>query len=600
MLCSSRVGSHLPRLLLLGSVVLCVPTQVLAQEDLRLNRPVPAGGSGDKGQSVEDMFKNVARAKAERGQLDSAGGETRGQISGKGLPQPIPSSRNGFPAQSAFPQRGIPENTLRWGPNSVEPLSSRPLELRQSVVLRSFAFKDDLKRLDRQAAMLAQLLRDDSQRNPSIRNVLPSVNRLSSDVRVMLQNMVGNPITADVVDTYCQVDQDWRKLEFQLQGVAGLRGDALEAVHECEVLISRTSRQLGLLPQFDRRELHNLLLITGTKLSTLIDDLRFAGIEERLRHSLLGTLRVLRQDSLNLVDRVGDFEQKDVVVGLEKLNVAWRRVASELQSIADVHVQQRVQDVDKVLRNAHGLVWLTLPTDTEALPAAGTRLVTHCRLLVADLKQRLSNADRLTGVEQISVSAESVLRESEALNAQLSQGVPFESWEPSLIRIEQTWNALRVQLVSRGLATRQTVSAIDDELRRLRSGFGGRNATGVFDPERLLRIAAAIQSTAGFVDADLQRYGGLLSPLAFRDTTLAASSAFLRSARLFHQLLDQRADRDTVRRAAAAMQADWKRLFPALGGIQLHGVSPRRAKNLLKDHRQLVEYMSEVSAFLLP
>jgi len=88
--------------------------------------------------------------------------------------------------------------------------------------------------------------------------------------------------------------------------------------------------------------------------------------------------------------------------------------------------------------------------------------------------------------------------------------------------------------------------------------------------------------------------------LAFRDTTLSAASAFLQSAKLFHQLLDQKADAGTVSKAASSMQSSWERLFPSLSQLQLHGVSAMRARNLLQDHRELIEFMSEVSTVLSP
>lgn len=210
------------------------------------------------------------------------------------------------------------------------------------MVLRCVEFQNDLKRLDRECASLAQFLRDDSQRNPSIKNVLPTANRLSSDVRVLLQNTNANSHAGSLVQAYRGVDQDWRRLEFQLRGLGGIGGDALEEVHECDQLINRISRQFGLLPQFDREQLDHLLLVIGTKFGTLSDDLRLADVGERLRRSLVGTLRLLRQDALNLADRVDDFEQKDVVTGLNRLNAQWKRVAPTLEGIADKHVQHRV------------------------------------------------------------------------------------------------------------------------------------------------------------------------------------------------------------------------------------------------------------------
>ena len=608
---SFRNCTHLLRLLVVGLVSLVSPGQLWSQafpqsQPLPQSQPFPqsqgpgpVGEKGRKTQSIEDMFENVARAKAERSQRESPAGAANEQFN-RGMLSPVrPSDGSSFPAHSGYSRQVIPPNTLRS--NSSEPLSTRPLGLRQSVTLRSFDFQDALRRMDRQCATLALLLRDETQRNPALKNVIPTANRLSSDVRVMLQNMAATSVTGDLVQAYSRVDQDWRQLEFQLQGMGGLSGDALEAMHECGRLITRMSRQLGLLPQFDRGQLHNLLLAVGTKLGTLIDDLRLADIDDRLRHSLVGALRLMRQDAYNLVDRVGDLERRDLVLELEKLNGAWQRVAPELDEIVDVHVQRRVQDIAKTIRQAHGLLWILLPPHTGVLPASRTRLVEHCRLLVDELSEHLARADQLTGIEQIRLAAQRVLQGSESLNIQLSQGAPVGVWKPLLIGVQRGWSELRAQLVSRRLVKQQMISAIDIELQRLEAGLGVENqGSDTIDQQQLLRLGAAIESTAGYVDADLQRYGSLMQPLAFRDTTLSASSAFLQSAKMFHRLIDQQADAGTVRQAATAMQDSWKRLLPGLSQIQSHGVSAIRARNLLQDHRELVEYMSEVSGFLLP
>lgn len=587
------------RLLVMALLSLPLPTQVWSQTGTQQQGGLPLGERDKKTQSIEDMFKNVARAKAERNQLDSSDGVASGQLNRGTLPMVRPSGSNAFPSPTAFRGQGVPQNSLRI--RAAAPLNTRPLVLRQAVVLRSLEFQDDLKRLDRQCASLAQLLRDDSQRNPAIKNVLPTANRLSSDVRMMLQATSANSVSGISVEAYRGVDQGWRYLEFQLQGLGGLGGDALESIHECGQLISRMSRQLSLVPQFNREKLHNLLLVVGTKIGTLSDDIQLADIDARLRRSLVGTLRLLRQDALNLVDRVDDFAQEDVVVALDKLNAQWMRVATTLERIADVHVQHRVQDVAKCFRQAHGLLWIVLPPDADRLMAAGARLVAHCRLLVTDLRGRLANADQLTGSEQIRLGAQTLLQNSESLDDQISKGAAFESWKPSLMNLQRSWSSLRVSLVSSGLVKRQLVLAIDNEFQRLDAGTGIQHAGHeAFDEKRLLRIAAAIESTAGFVDADLQRYKSLLTPLAFRDTTLSASSAFLQSAKLFHQLIDQKADAGTVSRAATDLQASWRRLLSGLSQIQLHGVSAYRARNLLQDQRELVEYISEVATVLTP
>jgi hypothetical protein len=83
------------------------------------------------------------------------------------------------------------------------------------------------------------------------------------------------------------------------------------------------------------------------------------------------------------------------------------------------------------------------------------------------------------------------------------------------------------------------ISSIDGELQRLRTAFGVANdAFKPMDRSRLLQTAAAIESTAEFVSAGLNRFSRLLTPLTYRETALAAASAFMQSAKRFHLTID--------------------------------------------------------------
>jgi len=589
------------RLLVITTVCLCWATLVQAQLTTPPQGGVQPSEQGQGTQSIEDMFENVARAKAERSKENSPVGSAKGQSERGVISLSSPGRATVPPARVPFPRQDFPQNSLRSSLRPGQPLTARPLAIRQSLVVRSVGFQDDLRRLDGHCASLAQLLRDDSLRNPAIRKALPVANRLSSEARMVFQEGTGNSVASDVVESYGRLDRDWHQLEFQLRGLGGLSGDALESMHQCEQLVSRMSRQLALVPQFDRGKLRNLLLVVGSKLETLGDDLRFADIADGGRHELARALRLLRQDALNLVDRVEVFQHQDVVLGLRNLNDRWWQIAPTLSEIADAHVQHRVQGVTECFRRAHALLWIDLPADDRVLPAIASRLVVHCRLVVATLNESLANPDQLAGAERIMLVAQQLLESSEALSGQISQSVSAESSQRVFLEVERAWSQLRKQLVDSGLVGRQMVAAIDDELLRLRTSLRiERKPPEPVAQRRLLRTAAAIESTAEFIDADLQRYSSLLTPLTFRTTALSASSAFLQSAKIFHQLIDRQADAVTVARADATMQEHWKRLFQSLSQIQLHGVSSQRARNLMQDQRELVEYMSEISTALTP
>ena len=128
------------------------------------------------------------------------------------------------------------------------------------------------------------------------------------------------------------------------------------------------------------------------------------------------------------------------------------------------------------------------------------------------------------------------------------------------------------------------ISSIDGELQLLRTALGVANdAFKPMDRSRLLQTAAAIESTAEFVSAGLNRFGRLLTPLTYRETALAAASAFMQSAKRFHLTIDHQIDAVTIGRAADAVQKNWNFLLPNLTQLQLHGLSAYQARDLLQD-----------------
>ena len=589
------------RWLFVGMICLGACAVVVAQPPPQSRGGLLPRGQEKQKQSIEDMFENVARARAERTKGGQPLAPANGQL-GDDMPPSASTLRGAnVPSRTPFLPGRIPQNTLRDSLSAGEPFTARPLAIRQSIVLRSAEFQDDLRSLDRQCASLAQLLRDDALRNPVISQVVPSANRLSSEMRMLLQNAGINSQLSETLESYRRIDQGWRQFAFQFRDLVGVSGEAIEAAHQCDQLISRMSRQLGLVPQLDLRKLQNELMVISTKLQTLEEDLRLAGIPVGARQGFSRGLRLLRQDALNLVDRVGDFEQADLVRGLKDLNARWQQIDLALGEIADLHVQRRAQGVGESFRQAHELLWIKLPPHEAVVPSAASRLVTHAQLLLSRIEEKLANADQLTGAERIRLSAHNLLEKSEALSEQVSRNDSLVTLQTTLAGIQQGWFEFRTQLLNDRFAGWQMISSIDGELQRLRTALGVANdAVKPMDRRRLLQTAAAIESTAEFVSADLNRFSRLLTPLTYRETTLAAASAFMQSAKLFHQTIDHQADAVTIRRAADEVQKNWNLLLPNLAQIQLHGLTAYQARNLLQDQSELVEYISEVSTLPLP
>ena len=87
------------------------------------------------------------------------------------------------------------------------------------------------------------------------------------------------------------------------------------------------------------------------------------------------------------------------------------------------------------------------------------------------------------------------------------------------------------------------LAAIDGELAQLRGHLELQgDEVQLVSRDKVLRTAAAIESTAEFISADLNRFSSQLFPQTYRETVLYAASDFMQSAKLFHQAVDASAE----------------------------------------------------------
>lgn len=144
MLSNLRGNVVVMQLLIVAAVCLHLPTQLMSQAGTQEQGGLPLGEQQNKTQSIEDMFKNVPRAKAERNLLESSGGAAGGTLNRGTLPVIRRSDGNEFPSRFTFPRQAFPQNSLRFPPRgaeslrgaeplSVTSLTASPLGLSQSV-----------------------------------------------------------------------------------------------------------------------------------------------------------------------------------------------------------------------------------------------------------------------------------------------------------------------------------------------------------------------------------------------------------------------------------------------------------------------------------
>jgi len=284
---------------------------------------------------------------------------------------------------------------------------------------------------------------------------------------------------------------------------------------------------------------------------------------------------------------------------LSELATRWRLLSPELSRVIDAHVQRSAQNVAENFRRAHALVWMEMPQDEGRVPASASRLELLCRDLVGQLNSRTAIAGEGLDRDRLLVAADQVLKKIQVLNLQIGRQDPRPSVQKTFSELDRGWQGVAPLLRNSALVNPATLTGIHSELDRLRQVFATDGAEGKpVEVQSLLQTAAAIESTAAFVDSDLRRFSRLLSPPDFRERLLNASAGFHQHATRFHQLLDQRADLAAVEQAAGVMEKSWQRLSVDLRDIESHGISAQRGSHLKRDLAELVEYMAAVTSAL--
>lgn len=550
--------------------------------------PVPA--RAQRGEFIEGLFRTIAEAQLEREQqkrleAERASRQQNNRDPGQVQPVPVPSSirpPSHRPGQPASINRNQP-------PASINVRSREAAEFAQNLV--NFSGSID---------PLVRELRAGAAQNPSIRAALPEAYQVAADSRALLQRCDGLSSLDPIIPPYSELDARWRQLSFRLRALDGLSSQCTSGIRSGDQLVSVMSRQLRVQPQFDRHELHDLMIIAATHMQSLLDDLELARISQQDASRLTHDCRLLRQQLLGEADRVDETTYEDVVTRFTKFAYGWSAFSERVYAVNDPHLQRRLDRIRECGDQTYAVLWLPPPYSAATLTASAHRLEESCAQILDQLTIRsmvsLSPKDQLRILE----SSRRMYSQSREFEHATTQGASRNDLQARFATIDKDWSYLRSKYQQMRAINRATLGSIDQECDSIRAALGMGTAAGPsIRHEELVQVAAGLEGSAEYLDADIQRYERYLKPDSFRKSILEASREFHHHAKQLHSELSARANVRSLQREAEQMLDGWQQLTKDISHAESHGLTAGRAENLRRAQQDLVPMVAKIAAALL-
>ncbi|MDG2222532.1 MAG: hypothetical protein P8L85_14230 [Rubripirellula sp.] len=525
----------------------------------------PSTAFAQRGSFVEEMFRSIAEAQREREQ------------------------RKRIEAEQAAREQAAAGSIAQPPRNPTNAPSDREVAV----------FARNLEEFNGIITSLTRELRGDTSRNPEVREVLASAYQLGADSRLILLQCRGLNSLRVIANSYAKLDAQWRQLSFRLRSIDGLPNSCSNAIQAADSLISRMSQQLQIRPQFDRHELHDLMIIASTYMQALIDDLQIARLSRKQIDELTHDCRVLRQQLINESANVETANYDELSSRFTDFVSRWSRFSEQVYAINDLHLTRRLDRISQTSDRAYALLWMPPPYNANQLAASAKRLHHQCDELLSQLSIRtlspLPRQQQIRVMESSYAMLDGVKRFSELAEQRASR----DERRRQFSEINAQWAYLRDVLHRLPAINQATLNSVDHECNFLRNALGvASGGSRPFDHHSLLEAAAALEGSSESLMIDLQRYERYLEPNSYRESIATASQEFHLFAERLHDALSQRADLQTLQRETQQMLDRWKQLSRDMAALERHGISQRRAQTLQRQRDELAPVVAKIAAAL--
>jgi hypothetical protein len=515
-----------------------------------------------RGSLIEDLFRTVAEAQLQRQQQESQQ-QGRYQPSRRPRLDPIPP--------------GVPSGN---GDQA--------------------AFASALDSFTRQIQALATDMQSYAGRHPEIRTSLPGVFQISSQANALLR-ICDNPSSPELIaHQYAHLDARWRKLSFQLQSNPALTPDMLNRVRSCDGFVSTMSSQLGIAAQVDRLGLHQQMIVAATHMQCLLDDLEICDLSSRQRQPWTHDGRLLRQELLRTASEVERLDHEEIKTRFTDFSQRWRAYSDPIRQINNPFMNARLDRISQCGEETYAMLWMRPPVSSVDLAGAVDRLDSTLSELMGNLTLRLLGTLDRTRRRQVDDALNTMQNESKNLNDAIRRQGNGGEMREHFSRFDRAWLSIRDTLTRMDRLDRRLLDAIERECLMLRRALNVESSAVVpLRLDELIDIAAALEGSAEYFRADIDRYQRFLKPADYRRSISRAADDFYAAAKRLHADLFAKRDLRTLSREADDLVDAWGRLSGDLSKLRDHGLTGRRAVNLENASRELAPLVAQIGVALL-
>ena len=552
-----------------------------------------------RGALIEDLFRTIAESHLEREQRKRLEAERVAKEQRKVKPSNQPFNVPGpiFPGQILPGQVKRPgtiqtpslDRSRRPAPPAINVRSREAREFAQYIVSFSEVIRP-----------LVQEMRTIASRNQSIGNLLPEAYHLSADTQALIQRCDGLSSLTPIVPIYSELDARWRQLSFKLRALDGLNDQSIASIRSCDSLVGKMSRQLKIQPQFDRHAIHDLLIVCTTHMQSLLDDLQLARATSREIERLSHDGRLLRQRLLREADRVDDTTYAELVTRFTDFVGRWGAFSEKVYALNDPHLQLRLDRIRECGDQTYGLLWIPPPYSASTLTATAKRLERGCEEILDQLTIRAMVTLKPQDQVRVLEASRRMSAQSRQLTQATKRGASRGEMQQLFVPLDSDWSFLRQALYQIPQINRATLAVVDHETERIRSALGisGSEAQPIAH-EELVQVAAALEGSAEYLDADLKRYEKYLKPDSYRKSLAKSSHDLHHHAKELHAKLSNRSDLRSLQIEAEHLLDGWQQLSKDMSLLTSRGLTERRAANLQRAQQEIVPLIAQISAALI-
>lgn len=283
---------------------------------------------------------------------------------------PAPQVPPGRPNYRNFPPQGQP---------SKQPVTANMISARAKVQL-----------WETEADGLVRLLRQQEQQVPRVRPILADALTTNAKIKSLRVNMGRVDSLAPLTDSFCQIDSDWRLLNFQLSQLNGLSPECSSCCKRMMSFDEELCTLFDVQPQFDRAALGRYCTQMASHFQHLIQDVRYDMRGEPNYATILSDCQKICT-RLYEADRLVARGSYDSVVNLYKLSLAdWRKIKYKLAACPHGRVNRDVHQIENIGRHMSELLWLPAEIDRAYLAQ-----------VVAGIKREAGNAFRQVSLKDV-------------------------------------------------------------------------------------------------------------------------------------------------------------------------------------------------------